>query len=562
MKDSMNIKWKQMEILCIIIVSFFLILSVRMIYQPNAASEANSFVSLSSGWYQIKNGERTDLELPCSVITNSDGEAILYNDTLTDADIGKFVSIRGVQNHLEIRLGNQLLYQYRDDNFQKNSQMKGKLWADACLSDKTGQEPLCLIFRGRENSRLYVQAPLIGAYSDIIRHHFQESAFSILMIFGMIGLGIVSIIVYFYARHRKIAEKRFFDVAVFLILCSLWCILDSGIYQMYGKQSAAGALVSFYAFMLMSVPILHFVQDTVSKSKRWIPQIWIFLLYGNAVLQTVIYLTLQVPFVHMLFVTHLILFTGVITMFLLLWREYRRNQTQVLGLCLKAFEVLGLSGVIALALYWIFSIYWYDAVFQFGIVLYIAFLFWGLLCKVSNDVQFRLEQAVYERMSLEDRMTGLKNRKAFEQSVGKIQKEAALLENVLLLFIEIDGLKKINDMYGLQRGDEAVIRTARSIRPAENGSYEQQVQCFRIEGDEFAVIVSNPQKTPAEWEHFIKDELKKETTGGNHVHLKFGYSYLRKTDGTLVSISDWKMQADQMLLFNKENESEDKYELL
>ena len=562
MKDSMNIKWKQMEILCIIIVSFFLILSVRMIYQPNAASEANSFVSLSSGWYQIKNGERTDLELPCSVITNSDGEAILYNDTLTDADTGKFVSIRGVQNHLEIRLGDQTLYQYRDDNFQKNSQMKGKLWADACLSDKTGQEPLCLIFRGRQNSRLDVQVPLIGSYSVIIRHHFQESAFSILMIFGMIGLGIVSIIVYFYARHRKIAEKRFFDVAVFLILCSLWCILDSGIYQMYGKQSAAGALVSFYAFMLMSVPILHFVQDTVSKSKRWIPQIWIFLLYGNAVLQTVIYLTLQVPFVHMLFVTHLILFTGVITMFLLLWREYRRNQTQVLGLCLKAFEVLGLSGVIALALYWIFSIYWYDAVFQFGIVLYIAFLFWGLLCKVSNDVQFRLEQAVYERMSLEDRMTGLKNRKAFEQSVGKIQKEAALLENVLLLFIEIDGLKKINDMYGLQRGDEAVIRTARSIRPAENGSYEQQVQCFRIEGDEFAVIVSNPQKTPAEWEHFIKDELKKETTGGNHVHLKFGYSYLRKTDGTLVSISDWKMQADQMLLFNKENESEDKYELL
>ena len=440
--------------------------------------------------------------------------------------------------------------------------MKGKLWADACLSDKTGQEPLCLIFRGRENSRLYVQAPLIGAYSDIIRHHFQESAFSILMIFGMIGLGIVSVIIYFYARHRKIAEKRFFDVAVFLILCSLWCILDSGIYQMYGKQSAAGALVSFYAFMLMSVPILHFVQDTVSKSKRWIPQIWIFLLYGNAVLQTVIYLTLQVPFVHMLFVTHLILFTGVITMILLLWREYRRNQTQVLGLCLKAFEVLGLSGVIALALYWIFSIYWYDAVFQFGIVLYIAFLFWGLLCKVSDDVQFRLEQAVYERMSLEDRMTGLTNRKAFEQSVNKIQKEAALLENVLLLFIEIDGLKKINDMYGLQRGDEAVIRTARSIRPVENGSYEQQVQCFRIEGDEFAVIVSNPQKTPAEWERFIKDELKKETTGGNRVHLKFGYSYLRKTDGTLVSISDWKMQADQMLLFNKEKESEDKYELL
>lgn len=55
-----------------------------------------------------------------------------------------------------------------------------------------------------------------------------------------------------------------------------------------------------------------------------------------------------------------------------------------------------------LALYWMYAIYWYDALFQFGILLFISFLFWGLLCKVSNDIQYRMEQAVYERMSIED----------------------------------------------------------------------------------------------------------------------------------------------------------------
>ena len=64
-------------------------------------------------------------------------------------------------------------------------------------------------------------------------------------------------------------------------------------------------------------------------------------------------------------------------MILLLWNEYRKTGTQELSLCLKAFAVLGISGVLALILYWIFSIYWYDTVFQFGILLYIAFLFWG-----------------------------------------------------------------------------------------------------------------------------------------------------------------------------------------
>ena len=51
-----------------------------------------------------------------------------------------------------------------------------------------------------------------------------------------------------------------------------------------------------------------------------------------------------------------------------------------MSLCLKLLPWLGISGVLALILYWIFSIYWYDTVFQFGILLYIAsFLFWAAL---------------------------------------------------------------------------------------------------------------------------------------------------------------------------------------
>ena len=114
----------------------------------------------------------------------------------------------------------------------------------------------------------------------------------------------------FHTRYRQIVEKRFLNVALFLLLCSLWCILDSGIYQMYGSQSAAGTLVSFYAFMTMSVPMLLFIQNTVSESVRWIPQVWIFLLYANAVLQGILHLLFKIPFIHMLYITHLLLFTG------------------------------------------------------------------------------------------------------------------------------------------------------------------------------------------------------------------------------------------------------------
>lgn len=544
-------KWKKIEAFCILLIVTLLLIFVRILYQPGMESERGKLYTFSNGWYQLKDGKKTELKLPCFVTADKDGQIILYNDMLSEADKGKILSIRGIQDQLEVCIGDRLLYQYKDNRFEKNRQMKGKIWADISLPEKIGQEVLSISYETKKNARLYVYAPMIGEFCFLFRQHLLESIFSILMILGMTGLGIVSVIVFLYTRHRQIVEKRFLNVALFLILCSLWCIFDSGIYQMYGSQNAAGTLISFYAFMTMPVPMLLFVQNTVSESVRWIPQVWIFLLYANAVLQGFLYFLFRIPFIDMLFITHLLLFTGVVSMILLLWKEYRKTQEKEVNLCLKAFGVLGISGVIALVLYWVLSIYWYESIFQFGILLYIAVLFWGLLCKVSNNIQFCLEQEVYRRMSLEDRMTDMKNRKSFEMYLEEIQEGAILLENVLLLFVKIAELKKINDMSGRQMGDETVIRTARSIQSAERSVLEQQAVSFRVDGGEFAIIVKNPQKTPEEWEHFIKEEMKEECGNRQPVRLKFGYSYLREKNGSLLSFSDWKQQADDMLCSNK-----------
>ena len=544
-------KWKKIEAFCILLIVTLLLIFVRILYQPGTESERGELYTFSNGWYQLKDGKKTELKLPCFVTADKDGQIILYNDMLSEADKGKILSIRGIQDQLEVCIVDRFLYQSKDNRFEKNRQMKGKIWADISLPEKIGQEVLSISYETKKNARLYVYAPMIGEFCFIFRQHLLGSFFSILMILGMTGLGLVSVIVFLYPSHRQIVEKRFLNVALFLILCSLWCIFDSGIYQMYGSQNAAGTLISFYAFMTMPVPMLLFVQNTVSESVRWIPQVWIFLLYANAVLQGFLYFLFRIPFIDMLFITHLLLFTGVVSMILLLWKEYRKTQEKEVNLCLKAFGVLGISGVIALVLYWVLSIYWYESIFQFGILLYIAVLFWGLLCKVSNNIQFCLEQEVYRRMSLEDRMTDMKNRKSFEMYLEEIQEGAILLENVLLLFVKIAELKKINDMSGRQMGDETVIRTARSIQSAERSVLEQQAVSFRVDGGEFAIIVKNPQKTPEEWEHFIKEEMKEECGNRQPVRLKFGYSYLRKKNGSLLSFSDWKQQADDMLCSNK-----------
>ena len=539
--------WKKTEWAGLIYIFFILMVLIHMLWNSGADGEMADIRSVSSGWYQIVDEKEEALDLPAMVKADQDGKIMLYNNTLTPEDKNKVLSINGLQDQPEVWMGKQCLFRYEENDFLKNDQMKGKMWADVWLAEDTGKEPVCLVYESNNRASLYIQAPVLGSCPAVSQKHFQESVFSFLMILGMWGTGIVSAIVFWYMKAHHIVEKRFLDASLFMFICGLWCYLDSGFYQMYGEHGAVGMVLSFYAFILMSVPMLWFVQNTISEKVRWVPQVWIFLLYGNAILQGILNILFHIPFVHMLFLTHIMLFSGVISMICLLWKEYKRNEAEEILVCLLAFATLGVSGVTALILYWVYSIYWYDMVFQAGIFLYTSILFWHLLQKTSRDSQFRMEQLVYEKMSMEDRMTGLKNRKAFEKYIKEIQEGKLRLENAMLLFIEITGLKQINDIYGMKTGDEAVIQTARCIQKAADSDQRHKIESFRIGGTEFAVIVMDPQIQPQELECLIENEVKKETENRYYISLQFGYGYLKNEDGTRNTVSDWKRQADHML---------------
>ena len=312
---------KKTEWAGLICIFFILMVLIHMLWNSGADGEMADIRSVSSGWYQIVDEKEEALDLPAMVKADQDGKIMLYNNTLTPEDKNKVLSINGLQDQPEVWMGKQCLFWYEENDFLKNDQMKGKMWADVWLAEDTGKEPVCLVYESNNRASLYIQAPVLGSFPAVSQKHFQESVFSFLMILGMWGTGIVSAIVFWYMKAHHIVEKRFLDASLFMFICGLWCYLDSGFYQMYGKHGAVGMVLSFYAFILMSVPMLWFVQNTISEKVRWVPQVWIFLLYGNAILQGILNILFHIPFVYMLFLTHIMLFSGVISMICLLWKE-------------------------------------------------------------------------------------------------------------------------------------------------------------------------------------------------------------------------------------------------
>jgi diguanylate cyclase (GGDEF)-like protein len=114
------------------------------------------------------------------------------------------------------------------------------------------------------------------------------------------------------------------------------------------------------------------------------------------------------------------------------------------------------------------------------------------LCNVvAPAVQNALLYREMKELAARDKLTGLYNRRLFEElfdaAVARSQRNG---EQLSLLVVDLDGLKRINDLGGHPAGDEALRSLADSLVESCRAG---DVPC-RLGGDEFAVILpgANP----------------------------------------------------------------------
>ena len=91
-----------------------------------------------------------------------------------------------------------------------------------------------------------------------------------------------------------------------------------------------------------------------------------------------------------------------------------------------------------------------------------------------------------ERLALTDELTGLYNRRAIEGRLSERLAEARRHgEQGVLVYLDLNGLKRINDLYGHAAGDEAIRLVAAALRR----SLRSSDSIGRLGGDEFAVVL-------------------------------------------------------------------------
>lgn len=120
----------------------------------------------------------------------------------------------------------------------------------------------------------------------------------------------------------------------------------------------------------------------------------------------------------------------------------------------------------------------------------------------------QLEDAVaqLETMAATDPLTGLANRRAFNEAIGRTFAEARRSDETLAcIMVDVDGFKPFNDTFGHQRGDELLQIIAKLMKQCSRPSDVEG----RFGGDEFIILLPNAdERTACQVAHRVQAQFQ------------------------------------------------------
>lgn len=152
--------------------------------------------------------------------------------------------------------------------------------------------------------------------------------------------------------------------------------------------------------------------------------------------------------------------------------------------------------------------------------------------------------------ALTDPLTGLGNRRAADRA---LEMDTSLLESLLVMVVDVDHFKKVNDTWGHAVGDEVLRAIARCLKRAARDGDE----VARFGGEEFVVVIRDaPAKSHrAIGERFLRSlrqMVLPPDLGPPRVTASIGaVSWMREADGAAPPVDTLFTSADRALYLAK-----------
>lgn len=443
-----------------------------------------------------------------------------------------------VHQNVNVYVDDQLIYTLRPDEDHALSISTGRIWSKVALNEEDANKLICIeCFPCYENTDEIPPIAWFGEEYGILKR-IVEKDFLVALLCVVITLLGAFIAVVELLRGQK--NKALLYVGIVGTLAGIWKLVQLPMMSLLGIQIPILSEISYLSVLIIGLPYLMSMKAMLSaKGKMWDVTSWINI--GSIVLSVLLFLIGVSTLRDNILITNLNLACIMVTIGIGIVKKWRED-----GLNRKLKFVM--VEAVAIALWFISDTFIFffgngaatSSVGILGVGIYFALALKNSLDDAKVLMQIGMHARQYAKLAFRDALTGFYNRAAYAEDISA---ETFDKENVIVLAIDLNNLKKCNDTLGHAKGDLYIKESAKIIEDC----FGEVGKCYRLGGDEFTVLLSKiPEEEVLERKKRLDEAVEQynRTSEDLKMGIAIGYAWFEPSD---FHFEDVEKRADQMM---------------
>lgn len=367
----------------------------------------------------------------------------------------------------------------------------------------------------KNDSSCNIKSMYIGDGDAIIQNQTLKllPGFSTCILIILIGAIMCTLSVTLQKYDKK--NSSLLALGLFALVLGIWSATETKLLQMLTGYSSVIHLVTSLTLMLIAVPIFIFFKDRgQATDKISVPLISAFTGLGFTVSMILHFAGIR-DFHENIFIAHTVL--GISCIFTVYYAFKILKKSHLKDPAFWGLLIIGLCAGIDIILYYKQITSDSSMFVRFGVLGYVTMLGVQIIGNYVETYSENMKTDMILKMAYYDILTGFYNHNSFMSDLKDINRNPNPHKQRAIIVFDMNCLKYINDHMGHAMGDSALKEAAEYIRD----SFANIGKCYRIGGDEYAVITDN--KTTEQELDEIYAEFQRKLTERNKTDLEKTY---------------------------------------
>lgn len=355
-----------------------------------------------------------------------------------------------------------------------------------------GKEVEIRFYTVYDSARACVDYLYLGQASGEILTVFSGKVVSVVTSLLMLFVGLLLIVADVPINMQKQKNHELMYLGLFAVSIAIWCLSETNIIQFFVGDSRLMQIVSCCSLMLIPIPMVLYLDAAFGYRKHLVVSFVCYLSASGFLVCTILHFSKILDYHETLTLTHIILaISAAILLVTIVRNAFRTGENQVRNVY-KTLRAIGLMGIgfatgIDIARYYIGNGGDSAMFVRIGLLIFILCYGSSSLEKTVNAVKLGVQSEFVSQLAYRDGLTGIGNRTAFQERLVELEETKPQTPTVGIIMFDVNDLKYVNDHMGHQKGDAMLVCAADLIQGV---SELAEGQCYRIGGDEFAMIIN------------------------------------------------------------------------